>query len=35
MRTAIFEYIEVWHRRHSYLNYMTIEEFNEQDKKQK
>lgn len=37
MRTAIFEYIEIWYRkqrRHSYLDYMTIEEFNEQYKKQ-
>lgn len=33
MGLAIFEYIEVWYRkqrRHSYLNYQTIEEFNEQ-----
>lgn len=37
MRAAIFEYIEIWYRkqrRHSYLDYMTIEEFNEQYKKQ-
>ena len=37
MRAAIFEYIEIWYRmqrRHSYLGYMTIEEFNEQYKKQ-
>lgn len=37
MRLAIFEYIEVWYRkqrRHSYLDYQTIEEFNEQYRKQ-
>ena len=37
MRAAIFEYIEIWYRkqrRHSYLEYRTIEEFNEQYKKQ-
>lgn len=37
MRTAIFEYIEIWYRkqrRHSYLDYMTIDEFNQQYKKQ-
>lgn len=37
MRLAIFEYIEVWYRkqrRHSYLNYQTIEEFNENYRKQ-
>jgi len=31
MKREIFEYIELWYnknRRHSYLNYMTIEEFN-------
>lgn len=37
MRTKIFEYIEIWHRkqrRHSYLGYQTIEEFNNQYLKQ-
>lgn len=31
MKTQVFEYIEIWYnkrRRHSYLDYMTIEEFN-------
>jgi len=31
MEREVFEYIELWYnkkRRHSYLNYMTIEEFN-------
>ena len=31
MKKEIFEYIEIWYnkkRRHSYLDYMTIEEFN-------
>ncbi len=37
MRTAIFKYIKIWHRkkrRNSYLDYMTIDKFNEQYKKQ-
>jgi transposase InsO family protein len=37
MRTKIFEYIEIWYRkqrRHSYLGYQTIEEFNNQYLKQ-
>ena len=32
MKTKVFEYIESWYnkkRRHSYLNYLTIEEFNQ------
>ncbi|WP_228458295.1 IS3 family transposase [Chryseobacterium schmidteae] len=35
MGLEIFEYIEVWYnkkRRHSTLNYQTIEEFNNQNK---
>src|SRR5690625_7739903 len=31
MKREVFKYIELWYnkkRRHSYLNYMTIEEFN-------
>lgn len=35
MELEIFEYIEVWYnnkRRHSTLNYQTIEEFNNQNK---
>ena len=31
METQVFEYLEIWYnkkRRHSYLDYMTIEEFN-------
>ncbi|WP_445432387.1 IS3 family transposase [Chryseobacterium indoltheticum] len=35
MELGIFEYIEVWYnkkRRHSTLNYQTIEEFNNQNK---
>ncbi|MEG2334965.1 IS3 family transposase, partial [Chryseobacterium sp.] len=35
MKLEIFEYIEVWYnkkRRHSSLNYKTIEEFNNQNK---
>lgn len=34
MKGEIFEYIELWYnkkRRHSYLNYMTIEEFNNRE----
>lgn len=37
MRLAVFEYIEVWYRkqrRYSYLNYQTIEDFNEHYRKQ-
>ena len=37
MRNGIFEYIEIWYRkqrRHSYLGYQTIEEFNNQYRKQ-
>lgn len=37
MRNTIFEYIEIWYRkqrRHSYLGYQTIEEFNKQYIKQ-
>ena len=37
MRNRIFEYIEIWYRkqrRHSYLDYQTIEEFNNQYRKQ-
>ena len=37
MRNRIFEYIEIWYRkqrRHSYLDYQTIEEFNNQYLKQ-
>lgn len=37
MRNKIFEYIEIWYRkqrRHSYLGYQTIEEFNNEYKKQ-
>jgi transposase InsO family protein len=36
IKTAIFEYIEIWYRRyrrHSYLDYMTIEEFNDKYKR--
>ena len=32
MESKIFEYIEIWYnkkRRHSYLNYQTIKEFNQ------
>ncbi|SIT28391.1 Integrase core domain-containing protein [Chryseobacterium gambrini] len=35
MELEIFEYIEIWYnkkRRHSALNYQTIEEFNNQNK---
>lgn len=35
MELEIFEYIEIWYnkkRRHSTLNYQTIEEFNNQNK---
>ncbi|WP_410492669.1 IS3 family transposase [Chryseobacterium sp. BGARF1] len=35
MELEIFEYIEVWYnkkRRHSSLNYQTIEEFNNKNK---
>ena len=38
MKLEIFEYIEIWYnkkRRHSALNYMNIEEFNNQIKKYK
>ena len=38
MKLEIFEYIEIWYnkkRRHSALNYMNIEEFNNQTKKYK
>ena len=38
MKLEIFEYIEIWYnkkRRHSALNYMNIEEFNNQLKKYK
>lgn len=37
MRTAVFEYIEIWYRkqrRHSYLGYKTINEFNQVNLKQ-
>jgi putative transposase len=37
MKNRIFEYIEIWYRkqrRHSYLDYQTIEEFNNQYRKQ-
>lgn len=37
VRSKIFEYIEIWYkkqRRHSYLGYQTIEEFNNQHLKQ-
>ena len=37
MRNRILEYIEIWYRkqrRHSYLSYQTIEEFNKQYLKQ-
>ena len=37
MKNGIFEYIEIWYRkqrRHSYLDYQTIEEFNNQYRKQ-
>ncbi|WP_018110144.1 DDE-type integrase/transposase/recombinase [Bacteroides propionicifaciens] len=37
MKNTIFEYIEIWYRkqrRHSYLAYQTIEEFNKQYFKQ-
>ena len=36
MKNRIFEYIEIWYRkqrRHSYLDYQTIEEFNKQNQK--
>ncbi|RRJ89404.1 IS3 family transposase, partial [Paenimyroides tangerinum] len=35
MESEIFQYIEIWYnrkRRHSSLNYKTIEEFNNQNK---
>ena len=34
MKTQVFEYIETWYnkkRRHSFLDYMTIEEFNDRN----
>ena len=37
MRSKIFEYIEIWYRkqrRHSYLDYQTIEEFNNKYREQ-
>jgi putative transposase len=38
MKLEIFEYIEIWYnkkKRHSILNYMNIQEFNNQIKKYK
>lgn len=37
MEVVVFEYIEIWYReqrRHSYLGYKTIDEFNNQYNKQ-